>query len=366
MGQDARIYELIDRIRLPMIIGIVFCHTHFYKYLSPEELDVGLWVNYPVLNAVIYVCYWLVGKIFTPTFFFLSGYLFFREHQLNSDIYSGKIRRRVWSLLVPYLIWNAVLLAVMYVQERYMGGTSERMGRITDYGWKDWLYAFWDCTQTWSWTGVVGQPANIPLWFLRELMILSVFSPLFFWLSRLRKPWGIVLLVLVYVCPYHLPHLQNLSVFWFGMGVWTQLNGVDFVGFSERVAEKCVTPFAFFVGMYAALKRYAPEVPLDAVVAGMRVTEFPILVATVSAVLRKTSWRLPEKVSRSAFFVYLSHIVPTAVLCTLTCRLLPHTDGVLTVGYLVIPFAVTGVLVLCYMVLERWMPRTMRVLTGSR
>lgn len=366
MGSKEKIYELIDNIRLPMIIGIVFCHTHFFKYLTPEELSTSLSVNFPVLNTVIYICYWLIGKIFTPTFFFLSGYLFFREHTLNRKVYAGKIKRRFYSLLIPYLIWNAVMLMVMYLQERFMGGTSERMGRIADYGWSDYLYAFWDCTHSWSFTDTVGQPANIPLWFLRDLMILSVCSPLFYYVSKLRKPIGIILLCLIYICPFHLPHLQNLSVFWFGLGVWTQMNDIDFVSFSEKSVKWCIPLFILFSVIHEVLAQKSVELPVDAVVPAMRMAEFPILISTVSYILKKTSKRIPGKISKSSFFIYLSHIVPTAMLCSLTCKLLPHADGLLTIAYLVIPFVVTLLLILVYILLERFLPRTMKVLTGSR
>lgn len=53
-----------------------------------------------------------------PIFFIISGYLFFSKlEEWNSDIYKNKIKRRVTSLMIPYLIWNLMpLLVVLSLQ----------------------------------------------------------------------------------------------------------------------------------------------------------------------------------------------------------------------------------------------------------
>ena len=357
----ARIYEVIDTLRLPMIIGIVYCHTHFFKYLPEEALG-----QLPLTDGVIYVCYWLIGKIFTPTFFFISGYLFFRQHTMDRSTYAGKIRRRVHTLLIPYLIWNALMLGVMCVQERWMGATSERMGSLAEYGLTDWLYAFYDCTHTWAWTGDVGQPANIPLWFLRDLMIMVIASPLFYYLAKAKRWVAPCVLLAIYCCPFHLPHLQNLSIFWFGMGAWTQLQDINFVSVSRRIAGWCLPVFIVSAAAHELVVRQAWQLPFDMIVPMMRISEFPILIAITSFVLNRTTRRIPLWLSKSSFFIYLSHIVPTSICCMLACRILPNTDCFLTPAYILIPWLVTAVLIAVYLLLNRWTPRTMRILTGNR
>lgn len=344
-----------------MMIGIVYCHTHFFKYIPIEEYQ-----QLEVTNATIYVCYWLIGKIFTPSFFFISGYLFFRQHQLNIATYISKLKRRVHSLLVPYLIWNALMLVVMIGQEKLMGSTSTRMGTLAEYGISDYLYAFFDCTHTWSFVGDIGQPANIPLWFLRDLMILVVLSPLFYGFTKAKKWIMPCVLFALYCCPYHLPHLQNLSIFWFGMGAWMQMNNFDFVLISRKIAKWTFPIFCLAAIGHEVVLSYKILLPFDFIVPIMRICEFPILIALTAFVLEYTTKRIPKSLSKSSFFIYLSHIVPTSILCMLVCRVFPTTDTFLTLCYLVIPWIVTCLLIIVYLLLTRYLPRTMQVLTGNR
>ena len=362
MASDkTRIYEVIDNLRLPMIIGIVYCHTHFFKYIPAEQLS-----QLTLTNSTIYVGYWLIGKIFTPTFFFISGYLFFRQHTLDRATYIGKLQRRVYSLLIPYLIWNALMLLIMWLQEKWLGTTSERMGCLSEYGLKEYLYAFFDCTQSWSFSGDVGQPANIPLWFLRDLMIMMVASPLFYILTKAKKWVTPCVLFLIYCCPYHLPHLQNLSVFWFGMGAWVQMNDIDFVSLSRKAVKWCLPIYAIAAVAHELVRKQGVDLPFDAIVPMMRICEFTLLIAFTSWVLDHTDKRISPRLSKSSFFIYLSHIIPTGILCMLACRAVSSNDILLTVSYLFIPWIVTGLLIAIYLFATRYLPRTMNVLTGNR
>ncbi|MBQ7631556.1 MAG: acyltransferase [Paludibacteraceae bacterium] len=355
------IYELLDALRLPMMIGIIYCHTHFFKYISEEQMS-----QLVLTNSVIYTCYWLIGKIFTPTFFFISGYLFFRQHKFDWVTYKEKLKRRLHSLLIPYIIWNALMLAIMIAQEQLTGSTSARMGCIAEYGIKDYLYAFYDCTQNWSFIGEVGQPANIPLWFLRDLMFLVLASPLFFIATKTKKWLMPSILFMLYCCPYHLPHLQNLSIFWFGMGVWSQMNDIDLVVVSRKLAKWCLPIFCVAAFAHELIPYLGIDLPFDFIVPIMRVSEFPLLIALTAWIMSHTNKRIPQKISKGSFFIYLSHIVPTSALCLLACRLLPITDIVLTASYLVIPWIVTFLLISVYLLLSNYMPRTMHILTGNR
>ena len=127
----------IDNLRLPMIVGIVFIHTHFSKYLEPSQ-----WSTLGACNAVIFIITDLLCQLFVPTFFIISGYLFFKERTLTPQLYADKLRKRFFSLVIPYLFWNALMLLVMYAQERILGSTSPRMGQMSEYSLTDWIYAF--------------------------------------------------------------------------------------------------------------------------------------------------------------------------------------------------------------------------------
>lgn len=81
---------------------VVLLHT---SALSAPEIYIFLANN---INAPIV-------QIAVPTFFFMSGYLFFvGKEDFCFSVYKKKITKKVRTLLVPYIIWNFVALFLNY------------------------------------------------------------------------------------------------------------------------------------------------------------------------------------------------------------------------------------------------------------
>lgn len=48
-------------------------------------------------------------QVAVPIFFLISGYLFFvRLEEWDTGIWTGKLKKRIKTLLIPYLIWNII------------------------------------------------------------------------------------------------------------------------------------------------------------------------------------------------------------------------------------------------------------------
>ena len=103
-------------------------------------------------------------------FFCISAFLLFRN--LNKQNYLQKIKNRLYTLLVPYLIWQAVSLIIKFAVS---GGIS-----ISD-SLKS-IFLFYDF------------PPDGPLWYLYAIFILSLLSPVLLLLFK-NKRFGIVVLL---------------------------------------------------------------------------------------------------------------------------------------------------------------------------
>ena len=139
----------LDIIRVLLTVGIVCRHA------TSENL--------PVVVAVTNVC--------VPLFFILSGYLFFWNTPEKPDVkwFLGKLRSRFFTLVIPYLIANIVAWLCYYFAIRQV--PSLVSGYLGDK-WKEPLFVFW--------TG----PVNLSLWFIRELIVVVLLSPLIYLLLR--------------------------------------------------------------------------------------------------------------------------------------------------------------------------------------
>ena len=112
-----------------------------------------------------------IGRSAVPVFFVISGYMFFyKVENLTKDIYKSKLKRRVTSLLVPYLFWNSLALIEGCIKHLpALAGLFPNIGNQPI----DFFYcikSFW-CTPDGT------CPIYYPFWYIRDLMVCALFTP---------------------------------------------------------------------------------------------------------------------------------------------------------------------------------------------
>ena len=164
----------IEMLRFPLIVGVVFIHqysTTLHLVQAPiggpqcsDWIDfIKLFISRGVADTAV------------PMFFLISGYLFsLGDWSLNH--YMGKLKRRVNTLLIPYLFWNIGTIALAEGIPRMKmlfghGGRQAHSHSLTDY------------------VALAGITTKYPLayqfWFIRDLMALVLLVPVIhFLLSR--------------------------------------------------------------------------------------------------------------------------------------------------------------------------------------
>ena len=162
--------ETIKFLRFPLIVGVVMSHAKL------SDINIGGISNIDgstmcLFNYISYLISDILARIPQPMFFFFSGLLFFRNvSSFNHNIYLQKLSRRVHSLLIPYVVWNLLIvllyLAVQLIVPELLSGHNKT---VADYSATDWLWAFWDTSKINS-QAFEGMPINYPLWFVRDLI----------------------------------------------------------------------------------------------------------------------------------------------------------------------------------------------------
>ena len=169
---DNTLSKAFDLLRFPLAIMVIFLHIDPTPQVATLRFDWTATDGMPLY----YMCVLTVDTlalIAVPCFFFISGYLFFvNAETLNRSYYLHKLRRRVHTLLIPYIIWN-VLAAV------YLWLTQDI------YYSPQWL--------------VFTIPANFPLWFLRDLIVLIIASPLIGSIASQIGRTGLIILSVLFL-----------------------------------------------------------------------------------------------------------------------------------------------------------------------
>lgn len=97
--------KVLDWLRFPMILLVVY--IHYYGDNIPQTSIVGCCIYDSIRITISHV----ISRAAVPIFFLISGYYFFyNTDSFNYKIYIKKLRKRVNTILIPYLIWNGIFI----------------------------------------------------------------------------------------------------------------------------------------------------------------------------------------------------------------------------------------------------------------
>lgn len=165
---DAYLSNKIRDIQFIAIMLVVLQHSFFIK----EE---GYFFeSFKANNFIQYFFSTGITKVSVPLFFIISGYLFFIDSDNSLRSYLRKCKKRIKTLLVPYLIFSVFWFLVIYAVKIFIKNENIVFVQVL----KD-LFG--------------SNPVAYQLWFIRDLMILVVIAPLLSY-SILKTKGYIVLL----------------------------------------------------------------------------------------------------------------------------------------------------------------------------
>lgn len=356
MNKDKKlIYDVVTWIRVPLMILVIFVHCPYefypqYDFNAPFLSESGIFTAIGKFTSIFAHC----G---VPCFFIISGYLFFRNiNQFDSQQIFGKYKKRVPTLLVPYLFWNTIVFLwnflISYRHEN-IGGLSQ-----------DCLYNIFIADKN------TGTPAYLILWYVRNLIAMVLLSPLFLFLFKYTK-WGIVLLMLCayIVYDYHIRWLNALSLTYFVLGSWIGYAKFD-LSFMNNVNKIniCCWAVTFVLCILNTLDLLCPEIQrllgLISVVS----------IFCIAFVLVNKGVRIYPVASASTFFVYCIHILQPASNCTiagLSTYIMQHTVGYIPfigpiISYLTAPLLTFCFCLYLFKIMTKFLPKFTGIITGAR
>ena len=267
-------YEVMRRVRLPLIILVTYAHSY-------GAIRVGYSLDsYEILK--ILVSQTLV-KVAVPAFFIMSGYLFFANvEEFTKEIYWQKIRRRIKTLLIPYIIWNLMMAIKL-----------NSLGTI--------LSGLWT-------------PINMPLWFLRDLMIVSLATPILYILIKKLGWWLIAILFPIYLTGLFAiqPEPNPYAICFFTLGAILSIKKMDLVETCMRYVKPALVLSAIL--MIAMILTYGSDWYMIPMLC-FRVTSVVALFGlahwgqSLCNTLRYSQQGQSPMCADAAYFVYLSHYV---------------------------------------------------------
>lgn len=283
----------------------------------------------------------LWGRV--PFFFFLSGYLAARTLAKPGASTGSFVGKRFKALGIPYLFWNSVCLAMLIVSlKRGASFHSESMPTLG--------------SAIAQLTGVGEEPANGPLWFVRDLMLASCLAPL----MKKAGPWLLVPCITLILLPeISTDYPRPSSLGYFGIGML--LNYVPKGTFRTLFPKPGLGLFlCFCMGLIHAIW-LLPISPF----AGVAVGAMGILLA--GCYIDKSWPRLAGFISRHAnasFLIFVAHVPVFSAARYLYRSMDPQPQPALFFAGLAAVFIVGAVA--SHHLLKEKFPLILKVVSGGR
>ena len=353
--------KTIEWLRFYCAAAVVLIHAS----QSPIEGRTTISYENGLFDAVRIFFTFGICEVAVPLFFLISGYLFFRGLEVwNTSVWTDKLKKRAHSLLIPYLLWNviSILFAIILHFGKYLMKRGGRPGLLSYFESIGFGRAFWDCGIAW------GTPHDYPLWFIRDLIVLVLLAPaVYYYVKKLRVVGLIALLAFYCLNRLRIPLRENYSMLFFPLGAYFSINRLDFSSFSRKylplsllLSIPLLGVIVFTYGNNYIISTYAQK--------GIALIGAFATIGVVASFMEKDIIQVRSSLVESAFFIFAAHgTIVLPLVKSVLYAIIPSTSQLsLFILFLLVPAVTVSVLVLCYQLLRKGLPRTLSVLTGGR
>ena len=363
----------IDLLRFPLAVWVLFAHMG-PTMVNAFSADFSFFSLHGIYNFLGFFLSKAIGIVTVPAFFMISGYLFFANfNEWSWEGYKKKIKNRFWTLIVPYIVWN-ILAFILIILNGLRKGTDVQ--NFINDNWRSFLWNCnaWDFVQySWlPWKTYLTGPVDLPLWFLRDLIVVSILSPLIFWFIKKTRIWGMIVLFSAYLSYFWTAWdiFSISSLFFFSLGAYFALNRQNFVLLARKYMVLIIALTVASFGVYFYYFKF--DTDIEGISRNLFILFSVFFVFIVASLLVEKKNVKPNKVLISTcFFIYAEHkCAPIDALGwtdVFIHKLMPG-DSYLenTVCLIIVPLVATCLLVGIYLLMKRFTPRIAGLLSGNR
>jgi len=353
------------------MIGIVLIHI-FYVTKGITVNGVVYGANAPYwLLCICNLFSMVLARIGVPLFFLMSGYLFFQQ-SLTADVYKSKLKKRARTLLVPYLLWNAIFLLFFAVHSLplFNGFSHIGEGRWTILrvlgSFCDKRMGVFPSAEDVS--EVFAYPQDIPMWYVRDLMIVMLLAPLLYALIKKAGWWVVATLGVVWYFVWgnkQFGYLCQLTdaAFFFAWGAYLAVRGRDFVAAMRRFRPALwLYPVIAIADLLTKGEPCNPYLHNAGIIVGMFAA-----VQLTAMLLERGKIRVSKFLANASFFLFAAHCLvlnPLLRIVLMVC----HIDSpfYILALYFTVPLMAIALCLGTYWLLHRYTPRLCALLTGGR
>ena len=334
------------------ILMVLYVHMYYTEGATmPTLLSIEQFVGSGICSVAV------------PLFYVISGFLFFLNVPDGLRSISKKMKKRLRTLLIPYLLAN-ILTFIFYVSLNLIALKIVAIDRVVNFKVLDVIFE--DGFIATLKLVFINPPIAFQLWFIRDLLVVIVFSPCIWLLlntitSRIWKIVFSIVLLLIFIVGGHNGYC--------GAFVWFTAGG--FVAVSKIKVNRrslSIVPIILFWVCYVGLSvlcsqnvekiylcRYIPLVGI------------PALWYSYDLVIKhiKNKSKNIRKIVGYTFFIYLIH-EPLLNIFKKLPLLVSRSEAMLIGCYILMPLFFYLFALMLGSIIKRNFPKAYSIYTGGR
>ncbi len=363
---DRQISQTISLARISLIVGLVFLHYQAYpnSTVSPflgfdvAQHQMATFVN----SAVLFFFFSAV-----PLLSMISGWLFFSfpDEGAGTSL-RRRMQRRFFSLYLPLVFWNTLFLLgllLLFVQQpghQILDAINIQFETANGLDYANAVLA------------LTAHPVGFQFWFIRDLFVTVLVSPLL-WLSLRHAPYlGMAVLGIAWLVGGDLFVFFRADVaFFFYLGGFLRMRKAP-LDIGLRAALALMALYVVLVALRALAPMFVEMDPTrpELLTLATRLSRLVGVLACWGMLLHMSPTRLGTTLARYGgltFFLYAAHFPLIAGVKIILWRWLPaETDGWMIAHYASSVAVTVAIAIAVGLLLARLMPNWFAMMNGGR
>lgn len=332
MNQEQKFRNKVNTLSLILAVLVVFFHSNAYLYESHNNFACRF--QYFICNDL--------SQGAVPTFFAISGFLFYRGFDYSQ--LKRKWSSRFRSLVIPYLFWNAVYTLYMFV-------VSQMPFVDTPAFPLDLVHLA---------KGIFYHEYNGPFWYMFQLILLTFLCPVIYSVMK-RKATAIPFLVLLYTLfaldIKDLWILQTRAILYYSLGVLFAIHFPNIILEMERVHPVGIA--AFLLSQILVYSSVATQ-PIVYITIRLLLIVSYVNFAQLLGNVRLPSWLL------CSFPIYAMHDIFVETLNKVFSFFVSPASNWILLDFFITTIVSIGICIGINEFLKRFMPRFQSLIFGGR
>ncbi len=337
--------KLISYIQFLCAILIVILHSNNISGYAFNK-------NTSYANQAVYYFEEIItvfGHVAVPIFFYITGYLMYRNYSNNFESYLKKVKSRISTLVQPYLLWNFIIVLFYWILSR-IPLVANRLNHM--YVPNDLSFII---------KSILNSDFT-PLWYVRNIFILAVLSIMFYQIIRF-KFCGMIVIGFLVVLNLLLEFNYFGIIYWLPMylfGGMYALHGKSIFRLKDDIQGKLLKILFIVFFLFNIFSN-------NSIVLYIYRFLSPFVVGDFFRILyEKNIFLKTERVWKYSFFTYCSHFILISIYQKIILILFGNGCVVTLISYLSTPIICLSIIFSVAYMLERYCPFVWKLLTGNR